>query len=288
MKNRTLGFLATISMLMAPAINGMAGYNFHFDAQKPAWTFNELLQPDRFYTEHIQSKNTRPNQKYIDEFYEYKESMGIKVPVILTKKVMAQETAGAQESIGFPGWHISRIYLNEQLISEKESSSFPYYRAWSKTVLPHEAEHARRGHSGRYHFWEVTDILAHAACLGATTVAYKTKKPSHVLAATTLFLASFYTRKKWNEAFAEISDLQVRRTWEYQAEEGALNALAKKGECDALENILIQNKITQKHYAREGQENLRHGDFYPTKEEYIALTRAAHNACRTQQAQQKN
>jgi hypothetical protein len=294
MKKLFLPILAFL-MLTAPYAHGMAGYAFHFDAVKPSWSFKELLQPDKFYTQHIQPKDRRPNPEYADEIFKMKEIMGIKTPIIVKNEKITANPRALASATNYPFY--SRLRLNQEaFVRETERN-----RSYDNTqTIAHELTHIKnKDHRTQLSLASLQDTLdtfGNAALCGAGLSLFSRTK-RHL--APLSLIAGFTTKFATQEAVKKIDDIlddlepqsdeealtQVRKQ-ELLADEGSVITMAECGYCKALEKWQGDNTWMMEKLYNEGKpvEKIREfrpsGQTNPTLLERYLFTEKALSKCR--------
>jgi len=287
MNTKITGFLAAILMLAAPSMHGMAGYHFHFDATKPAWTFKELLQPDRLYTEHMQPEEVRPSREYVDEIFKMKKVMGIKTPIIIKNESLDHHPAGIASASNYLFY--SRLRINEKAFTRETER----YRTHDNTAtLAHELTHIKNKDHHMQHsllsIKEGLESLPHAAIYTAClTAAYGVVRRSKIFILGTLFagfISQHYADKLPDLLEDKIGALEPQsdeqalaqtRAYELAAEIGSYKTLAQCGYCEAIKDAYfdltdIAQAMKNENKTIEEIENFRpNGIVYPTLSESI-------------------
>ena len=106
--------------------------------QNHPWTLKELLQPDKFYTQHIQSKHKRPSPEYVDEIFKMKKVMGIQTPIVVTNEAIARNPRALASAINYAFY--SGLRLNEKALARETQRN----RTHDNTqTLAHELTHIK-------------------------------------------------------------------------------------------------------------------------------------------------
>ena len=294
MKKQIISIIAASVMLAVPNIHAEAGYHFHFDASKPSWTSKELLQPDRFYTEHLQPKDTRPNPEYVAEIFKMKEVMGIKTLTIIKNEAIPHNPRALASARNYAFY--SCLRLNEKALARESVRS----RTHDNTAtIAHELSHIKnQDHRTQYSLVSLQDslnIAGNAAlCSAGLSLLSRTKRH---LAPLTL-LAGFITKFTTQETIKKIDDiiddlepqsdqeaLDQRREHELAAEIGAYKTLAQCGYCEAIKEAYFDIAYISKNLKKQEKsiaeiENFRpNGHAYPMIKESISFMADAFHGC---------
>lgn len=255
-----------------------------------AWTWKECFEkPDKFYTEQILSKENRPDQAIIDEFYDLKQKMGIDRFVILKKANLNQTTkkssnselpnhAAAQNNI-----FSSTVTIDDDLFKKCTTHGF----SWSNTIaLLHELTHVQKDHGGRADMRQnLQQSVACSALLSFGKMLAKQGAPDsgNLLKGIGMLGIAIVAYNTMHEDL-KAESLEVKQHHEYEAEVGARNAAAECGYCDVLENALKHTKMRAKRADTHVANTHRPCGIYPTIAETISMERTALAQCRAKQA----
>jgi|GEM_PF-2024838 hypothetical protein len=294
MLKKLLPILAGL-ILAAPYAHGMAAYNFHFDAEKPSWTFKELLQPDKFYTQHIQPKHKRPNPEYVDEIFKMKKVMDIQTPIIVKHEAMPNNPRALASATNYPVY--SRLRLNEEALARETARN----RTHDNTqTLGHELTHIKnKDHRTQWSLVSLQNSLNFGGniALGSAglSILSRTKRQFAPLSLIAGFATKFATVegiKKIDDALDALkpkSDeeaLAQTRKRELAADIGGVMTMANCGYRMALEEFQDDNVWMAENLEKEGktieeiQEFRPYGQKYPTLQERHTFTQDALNQCR--------
>jgi len=233
---KTLLIISVALTLMVPHIHAMAGYTIPIDIPE---TVSMPLD------EYISRRFGNVPARYCDEWYALKKDMKLKTFTVLNNyDYTKNNTLASARSVGFTSAIFARIRLDVRKMDRLHQSTNPADRSLAKSVLPHEAGHVLYNHRGEECAWYDLCIanLFSFPLVAQGMLLYAHKISKRVPAMYALSVLSIFYKHHSLECKFHANRLEIRRLEEEQADAMAYNTLAQQGECQALEDALLNFK----------------------------------------------